>query len=193
MTLPEYFNLDPKEFGLDIGILVYAGQSVVSPRGIASQFPGKCYDECNDAMLEAEANGKTPDLCETDSAFSILVRACQACVHSVNVTAPPSDIIPQFQQFLYYCQAQENRSTMPSSAAPTTSLLVALSASTQASLARSAALPWSSSTGTQGTSTSPTTLWSSSPEKLDSSLILKLLPAVLMISYLHRSNFAAWL
>lgn len=105
MVSPGYFNLRPQEFGLDFGIFLFPDHQSVSRRSAARALPGKCYDECNDAMLEAE-KGKTPSLCANDSAFLTLVRACQICVNSVNITQPTTNSIPEFQQFLYYCKAQ---------------------------------------------------------------------------------------
>jgi hypothetical protein len=76
------------------------------------RIPGKCYDPCNDAMLEAESTGKTTDLCSTDAAFITLVRACQSCVASFDLPRNSATVLPQFQQFLFYCDGLHNQTAL---------------------------------------------------------------------------------
>jgi hypothetical protein len=121
---PGYFNLNPTEFGLNYGIFAFPEGIQVQERSLrrwgrrAEQIPGVCYEECNSCMLEAEAVGKTPALCQKNSAFEIDLGDCNACIsrHSTGATATGS--LPEFQQFLSYCQTIDTVVTSP---APDTS------------------------------------------------------------------------
>ncbi|OKP09359.1 hypothetical protein PENSUB_4326 [Penicillium subrubescens] len=81
-------------------------------RELSVRIPGKCYDPCNDAMLEAESTGKTTDLCPTAAAFITLVRACQSCVASFDLPRNSATVLPQFQQFLFYCDGLHNQTAL---------------------------------------------------------------------------------
>ena len=115
---PGYFNLNPADFGLDIGIFVFGAQPI-SERELSFHLPGKCYNLCNDAMLAAEHNGKTPGLCDEDSDFLTAARPCHACANSVNTTRKTTNQIPQFQQFFFYCSDQLDTSTTSGSQSTT--------------------------------------------------------------------------
>ena len=107
---PGYFNLNPSDFGLDTSIFVFGAQPITE-RELSFQLPGKCYNVCNNAMLAAESNGKTPSLCDEHSKFLTAARPCHACVNSVNTTRKTMHHIPQFQQFFFYCSDQLDTST----------------------------------------------------------------------------------
>ena len=108
-----YINLRPIEFGLGYDIFNLNQSGWDWKRDWAVKIPGKCYDECNNAMLEAESSGKPPDLCYPSSAFLILVHACRNCVNSVSASRTSTGTLPEFQQFLFYCEEAAN----PTSAA----------------------------------------------------------------------------
>lgn len=114
-----YFNLNPTEFGLGYDIFDLNEAAGGSRRDWAIKIPGKCYVVCNNAMLEAESSGKTDDLCDSDSAFLTLVRACRACVDSVPVSRSWNGALPEFQQFLCYCE-ESARPTSASQSLPVT-------------------------------------------------------------------------
>ncbi|KAJ5882734.1 uncharacterized protein N7473_011168 [Penicillium subrubescens] len=109
---PGYFNLNPYEFGLDYDIFIFPGPPGNAKRELSVRIPGKCYDPCNDAMLEAESTGKTTDLCPTAAAFITLVRACQSCVASFDLPRNSATVLPQFQQFLFYCDGLHNQTAL---------------------------------------------------------------------------------
>ncbi|KAJ5111695.1 hypothetical protein NUU61_001325 [Penicillium alfredii] len=113
-----YFNLSPHEFGLNYSVFNDTDQNT-SPinyrRDWTMQIPGKCYDECNDAMLEAEARGKMASLCDDDSAFMVLLRACRACIKTAHVSHVPAETLPEFQQFVFYCEQSHDHSSSSSS------------------------------------------------------------------------------
>lgn len=74
-------------------------------RQAQTDIPGPCYTWCNNPMLEVQAVGKTPKLCQPDSAFLLSLSQCRACVdfHALNDPDTFLRIAPQFQQFLDYC------------------------------------------------------------------------------------------
>lgn len=146
---PGYFNLNPIMFGLEYddvfafpsgvqlhnrGVmllkrLVFPSTSrrpslhQLEPRQSASaNIPGACYDECNNCMLEAEATGKTPSLCLSDSAFRELLRECNECIkaHGSAAIGPEDNSIPDFAQFLSYCDSVQSESSSSSETASTT-------------------------------------------------------------------------
>jgi hypothetical protein len=58
-------------------------------------------------MLEIQKEGKVPDLCQSDSAFSILLSGCEMCcqVHGDSgLSSFSTKVQPQFQQYLDYCR-----------------------------------------------------------------------------------------
>jgi hypothetical protein len=110
-----YFNLNPRDFGLGYGIFQFPWAPEHSARDLTATVPPECFDECNDSMLEAESVGKSPDLCQAGSAFRMLHRACMKCVNFHGWATTTSDTLPDFQQFLFYCDnGGLNRSTATS-------------------------------------------------------------------------------
>lgn len=122
----DYYNLDPKYFGLkyDIfqtgeehnatqskrDILPLQGDSSVILMGFIarrdiSDIPGVCYNDCNDAALEQQATGKKPDLCQSDSVYILDIRNCKTCIghYSSSSSDGFSSLLPSFAQFLNYC------------------------------------------------------------------------------------------
>ncbi|KAH2549140.1 hypothetical protein KXW97_008990 [Aspergillus fumigatus] len=128
----DYFNLDPEIFGLNYSIFripdlkpgddhyyirssrrtwskLLARQSI----GV-STVPGACYDECNDAALEVESTGKTPDICNAGSAFNVSLGQCEKCCNTHKTATSASfeqKVLPNFQQFLNFCEGLEDSAT----------------------------------------------------------------------------------
>ncbi|KAI3329796.1 hypothetical protein F4824DRAFT_372270 [Ustulina deusta] len=69
-----------------------------------SALPAVCYDTCNNANIEAQAVGKSPELCDEDSVFWTYYNACSDCAHSYtdNVTAT-TFLDSGFGQYIEYC------------------------------------------------------------------------------------------
>lgn len=133
----DYFNLDPEIFGLNYSIFRIpdlkpgddhyyilssrrSWSKLLSRQSIgASTVPGACYDECNDAALEVESTGKTPDICNAGSAFNISLGNCEKCC-STHKTATSASfeqkVLPNFQQFLNYCEGLEEPSAITAAA-----------------------------------------------------------------------------
>ncbi|KAI9799474.1 MAG: hypothetical protein M1833_003996 [Piccolia ochrophora] len=69
--------------------------------------PPSCYDDCNACGLEAQSTGKTPDLCEPESAFNSALGGCEACIERHEARRPPTSfnnvVKPDFQQFIDFC------------------------------------------------------------------------------------------
>lgn len=116
-ALDSYFNMDPVAFGLDYQIFVIEEtitltSTTVRPpspsigaRQAQTIIPGVCYPWCNNCLLEAQAQGKTPALCIPGSAFDTSMEQCEQCieVHRDDSSGSFVQIAPQFQQFLDYC------------------------------------------------------------------------------------------
>ncbi|KAF4271151.1 hypothetical protein CNMCM8812_000685 [Aspergillus fumigatus] len=128
----DYYNLDPEIFGLNYSIFripdlkpgddhyyirssrrtwskLLARQSI----GV-STVPGACYDECNDAALEVESTGKTPDMCNAGSAFNVSLGQCEKCCNTHKTAASANfeqKVLPNFQQFLNFCEGLEDSAT----------------------------------------------------------------------------------
>ncbi|KAL2007650.1 hypothetical protein VTN00DRAFT_7632 [Thermoascus crustaceus] len=93
---PGYFNLDPTKFGLDYSIFAFPYGKELGKRSPdyirwgrflhrrqasgAPKMPGTCYDECNDAMVEAESMGLSSALCRLSSAFKKNLSRCEGCI-----------------------------------------------------------------------------------------------------------------
>ncbi|KAF9882755.1 hypothetical protein FE257_005314 [Aspergillus nanangensis] len=121
---PGYFNLNPALFGLSHRIFRFPMGIELGRRIEPLTVPGDCYPECNDAMLEAQ-KGKRPELCESGSAFYRLLDNCKLCVEAANSTATTARILPNFQQFLFYCRASSPMTVPPTSSSPPKSPLAA--------------------------------------------------------------------
>ncbi|KAI1274421.1 hypothetical protein F5Y07DRAFT_373075 [Xylaria sp. FL0933] len=79
-------------------------RGLFQPRDIT--VPAVCYDTCNNANLEAQAIGKTPELCSPDSLFMSYYTACVACLeaNASDAQAITKDYLdPDFAQWLDYC------------------------------------------------------------------------------------------
>ncbi|KAM7215904.1 hypothetical protein V8F06_008662 [Rhypophila decipiens] len=67
-----------------------------------------CYDDCNNAYLEAQKTGKTSALCEPDSSFNNLYHTCMSCLDSEGDPKAQAKgkayLGPKFQDFIDYCQ-----------------------------------------------------------------------------------------
>jgi hypothetical protein len=119
-AIDSYFNMNPTEFGLTYQIFVIdrvitlTSTTVIPPapsigaRQFQTVVPAACYDWCNNVLLEAQSQGKTPALCKPGSAFETGLLNCLTCiakhpVDTVETTLGLARIAPQFQQFLDYC------------------------------------------------------------------------------------------
>ncbi|KEF63241.1 uncharacterized protein A1O9_01218 [Exophiala aquamarina CBS 119918] len=116
-ALDDYFNINPAEFGLSYEIFVVdetitltsttvrPPSPTVGARQAQTSIPGTCFPWCNNCLLEAQANGKTPALCVPGSAFGTSLEQCEQCiqVHGTDDSGTFVQIAPQFQQFLDYC------------------------------------------------------------------------------------------
>lgn len=111
--------MNPTDYGLGYDIFVvdkvltYTRTSIIPPaaptlgaRQAQTVIPGTCYPWCNNVLLEAQSEGKTPALCEPESAFRASLAKCQTCiaVHADDGVGNFVQIAPQFQQFLDYCE-----------------------------------------------------------------------------------------
>lgn len=116
-ALDDYFNMNPSDFGLSYEIFVIEEtitltsttvrppSPTVGARQAQTSVPGACFPWCNNCLLEAQANGKTPALCVPGSAFETSLEKCEQCiqVHKTDSSGGFVQIAPQFQQFLDYC------------------------------------------------------------------------------------------
>ncbi|KAI0965152.1 hypothetical protein F4678DRAFT_453613 [Xylaria arbuscula] len=73
-------------------------------RGAA--LPAVCFDPCNNAVIEAQASGKSPSLCKWDSKFFSYYAECVACLQQ-NKSDAGDDTAPDnaFRQLLDYCES----------------------------------------------------------------------------------------
>ncbi|OAA42441.1 glycoprotein X [Beauveria brongniartii RCEF 3172] len=136
-----YFSLDPTEFGLTYDVFVdhgrdhhhhhhHAGQKRAQ-RGRslmkrAPAPPSRCFDECNNAYLIAEAGGKTDELCRARSSFRLGFELCTACIRThasmsssrtMNNDDDGDDYIGSvFAQFLDFCNGRRSEPTSTVSA-----------------------------------------------------------------------------
>jgi hypothetical protein len=76
-------------------------------RQAQTTIPTPCYTWCNNALIEAQSSGKSPKLCQPDSAYLITLDSCRTCINTHWTADPQADrflrIAPQFQQFVDYC------------------------------------------------------------------------------------------
>ncbi|KAF4157458.1 hypothetical protein CNMCM6936_005030 [Aspergillus lentulus] len=133
----DYFNLDPEIFGLNYSIFripdlrpgddhYYIRSSrrswskLLSRASIGvSTVPGACYDECNDAALEVESTGKAPEICNAGSAFNVSLSQCEKCCNTHKTATSASfeqKVLPNFQQFLNFCEGLEQSSATTAAA-----------------------------------------------------------------------------
>ncbi|KAJ5288375.1 hypothetical protein N7508_011160 [Penicillium antarcticum] len=105
---PGFINLSPLQFGLGYEIFEFLQSRAKTLRKRAVKIPGKCYDSCNNAMEAAESITKTQELCSPGSPFQVSHRACRSCVESGSGVRTSSSALPEFQQFLFYCEESAN-------------------------------------------------------------------------------------
>ncbi|KAK3396972.1 hypothetical protein B0T20DRAFT_246378 [Sordaria brevicollis] len=72
--------------------------------------PAACYQDCNNAFLEAQVVGKTAKLCSESSDFSLYYSRCHSCILAMN--SDSGDTIsayldPTFAEYTAYCQELE--------------------------------------------------------------------------------------
>lgn len=129
----DYFNLNPIFFGLSYGILVFppgdpirqdqpievSGTDLIQ-RDQLIEVPGQCYALCNDAMLLAE-KGKNEELCAPQSGFRKYEHLCMQCIEANGPLQFSTGILPQFQQFIFYCDVVFGTTTPVQSATWATS------------------------------------------------------------------------
>lgn len=105
---PGFINLSPIQFGLGYDIFEFPQPRANTQREWAVKIPGKCYDSCNNAMEAAESITKAQKLCSPGSPFQVSHRACKSCVESGSGVRTSSSALPEFQQFLFYCEESTN-------------------------------------------------------------------------------------
>ncbi|KAJ5542069.1 hypothetical protein N7461_008072 [Penicillium sp. DV-2018c] len=168
----EYYNLNPEGFGLDYSIYDTSGNNAVGKRFMSlrdfiasrkakrvdiTNIPTVCYNDCNDAAHEPQVLGKTPEICESDSAFMENVGICENCVtNNADDSESGSEIYssemqPTFAQWLNYCSDKVTSTTV-------TTATSTMSSSTQTTevTTTSTSVP-AASTGTTFTTTEATT------------------------------------
>lgn len=124
--IDSYFNMDPTSYGLTYEIFVieqeltYTETIVLPPNPTSvpryfpkikarqgqTDIPPNCYPWCNNALLEVQSLGKSPEICESGSAFLTSVGQCRECIEYHADPAQPDSFVriaPQFQQFIDYC------------------------------------------------------------------------------------------
>lgn len=132
VALPDVFNMNPTDFNLGYEIFVVdqvltitstyvlppaaTQEAIAAPETNATRFKGRqaqitvpqpCYTWCNNALLEVQTSGKTPRVCQPNSAYLLSVQSCRACIDTHRLEDVTGDtfleIAPQFQQFVDYC------------------------------------------------------------------------------------------
>ncbi|TGJ81627.1 hypothetical protein E0Z10_g7127 [Xylaria hypoxylon] len=69
-------------------------------------IPSTCYDSCNNANLEAQSVGMTPELCDSNSVFQSYRSACEDCLNAYMDEPTTRDYLDQnFGQWTDYCNA----------------------------------------------------------------------------------------
>ncbi|KAJ5404264.1 hypothetical protein N7509_004135 [Penicillium cosmopolitanum] len=79
-----------------------------------SEIPAACYDVCNDAFMEGQAEGKTAKLCESDSPFMKALQNCSTCVDGSSLEGFNGTLQNQFSEFsiwLRYCNTTLTKSS----------------------------------------------------------------------------------
>lgn len=132
VALPDVFNMNPTDFGLGYEIFIIdqvititstyvlppaaTEAAVPAPQNNLPRFRGRqaqttipapCYTWCNNALLEVQSSGKTPRVCQPNSAYLVTLDSCRACIDTHWADDPAVDtflqVAPQFQQFVDYC------------------------------------------------------------------------------------------
>lgn len=157
-ALDDYFNMNPSDFGLSYEVFVIEEtitltsttvrppSPTVGARQAQTSVPGACFPWCNNCLLEAQANGKTPALCVPGSAFETSLEQCEQCieVHKSDSSGGFVQIAPQFQQFLDYCD-QFSTIVVTTSVTATTTNSAGSTLSSMSSLLSTTVTPRSSS------------------------------------------------
>lgn len=126
-----YYNLNPEDFGLNYSILQISEDSYPTSkkrdiflrefvggrkmkRVDITDIPAVCWNDCDGAADEPQKIGKTPELCETDSAFMENLAICEGCV--TNNAESGSDkysskLLPTFAQWLNFCSDMVSSTT----------------------------------------------------------------------------------
>lgn len=116
-AIDSFFNMAPPDFGLTYEIFVvneaftvtqtiyHQPTQTVAARQAQTTIPGACYPWCNNCLLEAQSLGKTPALCQPNSAYEVSLGQCEQCIsaHKSDSSGSFVEIAQQFQQFLDYC------------------------------------------------------------------------------------------
>lgn len=158
-ALDDYFNMNPGDFGLSYEIFVIEEtitltattvrppSPTIGARQAQTSVPGACFPWCNNCLLEAQANGKTPALCVPGSAFETSLERCEQCieVHRTDDSGSFVQIAPQFQQFLDYCD-QFSTVVVTTSIMGTTTNSAGSTVSSMSSIPSTTVIPRTSST-----------------------------------------------
>ncbi|KAL2870123.1 uncharacterized protein BJX67DRAFT_378661 [Aspergillus lucknowensis] len=86
----------------------------------SGEVPAVCFDDCNNAVLEAQNVGRVPELCAPDSTFTILREECASCITSQISNDNSSDgqsetdtLPPDFDQYIDYCESESDNPDSP--------------------------------------------------------------------------------
>ncbi|XWW93943.1 hypothetical protein V2A60_001882 [Cordyceps javanica] len=113
-----FFNLDPGSFGLTNA--VFEDRRPVdfySKKAYAA--PSHCFDECNNAYIAAEAEGKTDALCRPRSSFMLSLELCKRCVRvGTGVEVGLETFGPSFTQFVNFCNGSRSEPTRTAAPVP---------------------------------------------------------------------------
>ncbi|KAG0649268.1 Adhesin [Hyphodiscus hymeniophilus] len=97
----------------------------LKPRALslpANTVPSMCYDDCNNAFVEAQHVGKIYNsLCVSGTPFEDELSACQICVAAHGDEQKLSlqiYVYPQFAQFIGFCSAKSPQSEVSASTSP---------------------------------------------------------------------------
>ncbi|KAJ4128935.1 hypothetical protein NW768_007460 [Fusarium equiseti] len=124
-----YILRHEKEHFLFVASLQTVGRSTKSPSGFAllsrasphhlfnrrDVTPAICFDDCNGAFRIAQSVGKSPSLCEQDSSFQKFYAICKECIgnNTEDTSKTEQDyVLPQFEQFIRYCEEDYNTSVI---------------------------------------------------------------------------------
>ncbi|KAJ5110507.1 hypothetical protein N7532_001042 [Penicillium argentinense] len=88
-------------------------------------IPTICYDSCNDATIQVQSTGKTPELCEPNSNFMQSLSNCKSCIEK-NSNSTDAGTLGDLEPLLDYCN--ENSSTSNESIDELKSELASISA-----------------------------------------------------------------
>ncbi|KAI1347730.1 hypothetical protein F5Y01DRAFT_307352 [Xylaria sp. FL0043] len=106
-------------------------RAVLQERGLIqlrdTTLPAICYDACNNANLEAQAVGKTPDLCSPDSVFMVYYQGCSDCIKDNASDQAASDYLTStFSEWFDYCNSVSPTSVPPTSLEENTATITIL-------------------------------------------------------------------